>query len=83
MLSNLIEAIGAFEGPIVHLLVIVGIAAIVDGIRLTGARVQPDASDPLGSRDRADVSAGEYPVPSTATSDEALPMQRGVQAYFG
>ena len=48
MMFNLIDAIGAFENPIVHLLVIVGIAAVVDGVRLTRTGAPPDASDLRG-----------------------------------
>jgi hypothetical protein len=45
MMLNLIDAIGIFENPIAQLLVILGIAGIVDGVRPTSAGVPPDASD--------------------------------------
>ena len=45
MMLNLIDAIGAFENPVVQLLAILGIGAIVDGVRLTRAAAKPDASD--------------------------------------
>ena len=45
MMLNLIDAIGAFENPIVQLLSIVGLAAIVDGVRPKRTAAVPDASD--------------------------------------
>jgi hypothetical protein len=83
MLSNLIDAIGSFENPIVQLLVIVGIAAIVDGVRLAARKPRP--TRPTGV---AHVSAPtsvrlNRPVALIAPCDATLPMQRSVQAYFG
>ena len=45
MMLNVIDAIGAFKDPIVQLLAIVGLAAIVDGVRLMRTTAVPDASD--------------------------------------
>ena len=45
MLLNFIDTIGMFDKPAVQVLVVLGIAAVADGVRLTLGKARPDAPD--------------------------------------
>jgi hypothetical protein len=48
MIVNLIDVIGTFDTRVAELLIVIGIAAIGDGVRLIGAGARPEASDGHG-----------------------------------
>jgi hypothetical protein len=45
MMVNLIDAIGTFDTRVAELLIVIGIAAIGDGVRLVRTGARPEASD--------------------------------------
>jgi len=48
MMVNLIDVIGTFDTRVAELLIVIGIAAIGDGVRLVRAGARPEASDGHG-----------------------------------
>ena len=59
MMSNLIDAIGAFGNPIL-VLVILGIAAVVDGVRLTARELRPTRQTGVAPTPGETRSSGVY-----------------------